>query len=82
MFSQILCKKSRIYVTFYDVCCHLPSNKSFNDKGVVTKSDAREVFGFIQDNHEELFSKLYTTYDVIEKGGEIIDVSKNKYRNS
>lgn len=82
MFSQILRKRSRIYVTFYDVCCHLPDNKSFNDKGIVTKSDAREVFGFIQDNHEELFSKLYTTYDVIEEGGRIIDVSKNKYGNS
>lgn len=82
MFSQILKHKSRIYVTFYDACCHLPTCNPLLDKTIITKADAREIYSFIQDNHEELFSKLYTTYDVIEKGGHIIDVSRSKYGNS
>ena len=75
--------KSRKYTTFFDFCASLPEN-TLNSKGeyIPNRHEARELFAFVEKNNRELFEKFYTTYDIAEENGVIIDVSKGKYGNS
>lgn len=73
----------KTYATMFSQVARFPSKRECNGRKYrMSKNEARNVFAFIEQRNRPLFEKFYTTYQIEEQGGELIDVSKSKYRNS